>query len=202
VEADRRLERRLLGELGGLLEVRLAGRVADAQLDDAQTVEECGAVLGRRRLVERAPQERKRAVDVAARLGRLACLEQPLGDPRVGGRRDAQKVRAHLLGRRPRVVQEGGGTHVHERSRLTGDLLVHGVADERMAERQQLTLAQDVRVGEAVGGDGGIGGVELGERRRLGEHAAVTEHGDCARKGDRVVAEAGQTHDHGPPDGV
>jgi hypothetical protein len=83
------------------------------------------------------------------------------GDPRRGG---------VFFGQQP------GGSRMRRRPRARAYLAGHCAADERVAEVERSTGREDPRVGQRVGGLGGDGGGESGDRRRVAERDVLSQH--------------------------
>ena len=142
------------------------------------------------RLLERAPQVRDAALRRAAPDGRAARLAQLLGHPLLPAPRRGEQVRRDLLGRRARVEQHARGPLVLELALAERQLLVDGVAHERVDEAERRLAAQDLRPRQRAGGVGDARLVEPGQRRDGRQRGALGEHGDRAGDRDRVRATA------------
>ena len=188
--------------LVGLLQVLRRGGPGRERLGDAELEQDLDALLGRGRLLERAAQvgdgalRRPAADGVAAR-----ALEQLRGPGRAAAGRE-QELRGDLLDRRAGLAQHLCGALVLELSLRGRELVVDGVADERVHEAERRLGPDDLRADQLARGGGHralVGARQGGDAREV---RALAEHG--GGPGDRagVVRQAREPQQHGAGDGA
>ena len=150
----------------------------DQDLDPAELDEQRRALLGRHRLLQRAPEHQHRRVRGAARDRRPRGGAQHLDGRRAAASGRAQQVGGHLFGRCALPLQEAGGPLVVQRPLARRQVVVDGFADQRMDEAETVLVGEDLSAAQGVerGGDLGLGPLREGrDRRQLG---GVAEHRD------------------------
>ena len=142
-----------------------------------------------RRLVERALEVGDAALGRAALDGGPARLAQLLDHPLLPAPRRGEQVRRDLLGGRAGVEQHARRALVLQLALAERQLLVDGVADQRVDEGDRRLAAQDLGPREHAGGVGDARLGEPGQRGDGGQRGALGQHGDGAGDRDRVHRE-------------
>ena len=179
-----------------LLEVLDGGRALGQHLGETELGQQLGPPGGRRGLLQRPPQDRDAALRRPAPDGHARGVAQLPGDPLLPAARRPQQVRRHVLGRRARLAQHARGVLVLELALAQRQLLVDGVAHERVDEAQRRFRPQDLGPRERAGGVGHARLVEPGQGGDGGQRGALGQDGDRAGDGDRVRRQPREPDDH------
>ncbi len=135
---------------------------------------------------------------IAARRG---LLEQ-LGGPGGAAARRGEQLGGDVLGVGARIAQRQRGALVRQLALARRELVVDGVADERVHERERRLGTEDLRAHERArrAGDGRL--VELGERGDDGQRRALAEHAHRPGDGGGSGGEPGEAEQDGAGDGA
>jgi hypothetical protein len=171
-------------------------RTARAGLDQPELVEEHGAAVGGRRLLEGAAQVGHGAVGRAPADGGTSGAPEQVHHPVLAARRRHQELRRDVVGRGAHVEQHPRRTCVLELALARRQLAVDGVADERVHEVERGLGAEDV--GAREGGDllGRLGLVELRVHGHGPQLRALAEHRHRARDRPRGARQAREAQQH------
>ena len=169
-------------------------RAAAHDLGEARLEQQRRALVGRRRLVERTPQERGAALGRSTAQGGAGRGAQHLDDPWLRLARRAQQVARDLLGGRPGGVQHARGARVLQLALARRQREQDGVGDERVHECQRRLGAQDLGAGQRTGGRGDPWLVDLGEARGLRDGHAIAQDGHRSRDRERVGRQPREAH--------
>ena len=165
-------------------------------LHQAELQQQLLALVVGRRLVERAPQVTDRTLGRASAPRGQGRIPQQRHDPCLGAGRHGEQLRRDHLGR---------GTEVHQRSRRAlvqqlslgrGEVVVDGVAHQRVHEAERRLRPQDLRPRQGASGNRDTVLVNLGQRRDCREPGTVAQHRDGARYGDGVGRQPCQPQQH------
>jgi hypothetical protein len=138
--------------------------------------------------------------------GALGCTSAPRRQGRVSKQRHDPWLGAARRGEQLRRDQLGRGAEVHECSRCAlvqqlalrrGEVVVDGVAHQRVHEAERRLRPQDLRAGERAGGRRHAMLVRLGHRRDGRQAGAVAQHRYGARHRDDVGRQSRQPQQNG-----
>ena len=194
--------RGILEQLVGLAQVLERQRGVGVRAGDAEVEQDLPAPLRRRWLLERAGEIGHRAVGRAAPHRRLGRLHQQVHDPFLRAPRHREQVRGHLIGLCAGFTQHRGGTRVHQLALSRRQLLVDGLAHQRMHESERRSGTQDLRAREAPAR---VGHLLLGQLGQLGhgrQVGALAEHGNGPGHAHGLVREAREPQQHGARHGA
>jgi hypothetical protein len=178
------------------------GGAAGERLGQSELEQERGAVLGRRRLGQRAGEACGGVGGIALAAGAGRGDSQRVGHPLLTTRRDRQKLRGHALGRGSRLRENPGGARVEQLALARRDVVVDRVAHEGVHEGELRIAAEYLRVRELVGGAGRVLDWDLRYERRRGDLGAVAEDGDGTHEPPRLGGQARQPQQHRARDGT
>ena len=136
----------------------------------------------RRRLGERAPQIRCRCLRRSSRGGAPRRIAQRRHRRRLAGRFGAEQVQGDPLRFGALAHEQRGSLGMLSRPRTRRHAGVEGSSDQRMRERQLGRIVEHAGGAERVGGAGGLGELQPGERGGVTKGGARTEHGDRPRQ--------------------
>jgi hypothetical protein len=168
----------------------------DPPLQQPELEEQLVALVGRQRLIKRPPQVDHRALRRAVPLGRQAGLAQHGRDPSLAASRYRQQMGRHHLRRRPEIHQQLRRTLVLKLPLRCRELVVDGVAHERMHEAHRGLDPQDLRLRQYAAGIGDAALVELREPRGRGQPGAIAEHRQRTRDRHGVGGQPRQAQQH------
>jgi hypothetical protein len=180
----------------GLAEVLQGQRRVGVGPGGPELEQDRAAPLVRRRLLERAREVGDRAVGGAAPGRRAGGLLKHIDDPLVAAARHREQVGRHLVGGRPRPAQLGGRAGVHQLTVRRGELLVDGVAHQRVHEADRRLGMEDLGAAERGGGLRHLLLVQLRQRGHGREIRVVAEHRHRAHDVHRLVREPRQAQQH------
>ena len=158
---------------GGPQMVHGARGIGPERLRSAQLEQHSGALARRRRLGERALEERRRG------LGRAVLERRPRGavklvhDPLVTRGRRLQEVRAHDLARGALAREQARRARVEEGPRAGRLVLEDGRSHHRMDEPEWRRRGQDAQLHKRIGELGGLREVQLRELGRVPQLAVL-----------------------------
>ena len=184
------------------LQVLDRGRPARVRLREPEREPHAVDPVGLRRLVQRAPEVGDGRLDRRRAHGRPPRRLQQLGDPRLAARGRHEQLRRDLLAGRAVVAQHAGRALVLQLALGGRELVVDGVAHERVHEAQRRLGAQDLRAHERPRRAGHGRLVELGERGDDGQLGALAQHAHRARHRRGVRGEPGEAEQDGAGDGA
>jgi hypothetical protein len=172
------------------------GRPVRQHLGPAQRQQHRRAALLRRRLGERTAPVGDRAVGGPAPHRGLPGRVEQVDRPGVAAGRRMEQLGGDLLDAGALVAQHARGPLVLQRALGGRQLVVDGVADQRVDEAERRLLAQDLRLDERAGDGGDRALVAAGEGGHGGQRGALPEHGDgaCDRAG--VLRQPPQPYEH------
>ena len=194
-----RAQLRILEALPRVAQVGGGGRPGRQHLGQPQLEQQAGPALGRRRLLDRAGEQRHRGVRRALGARGGGSGGEHVDDPRIAAARRGQQVRRDLLRRRLVLGEQRGRASVAHDALRERHLVVDRVAHERVHEPGGRLRHEDLGAGERRRGDGRLLERHAGQR---GGHAlhGDPEDGERLRQGDRLVPEPVQPHQHGARD--
>ena len=132
----------------------------------------------------------------------MSGLDEHVRDPLLSPARHREQVSRHLVGRRACVAERLGRMRVHQLTLGRGQLVVDGVADERVHEAERRLVAEDLRAGERRGLSRHLLLGKLGQGGDGGEVGALAEHGDCARHTHGLFRKPREPDEDGPRNGA
>ena len=105
-------------------------------------------------------------------------------------------MRGHLVGLGAGVAQHRGGTRVHQLALTSRQLLVDGLAHQRVHEPERRPGAEDLRPGEHPARVGHLLLRQLGQLRHGRQVCALAEHGHGAGHAHGLIGEAREPQQH------
>ena len=186
-----------LERLGQVLDGRRAVR---HPFGEAELEQQRRSPRGRCRLRQRPAQMGDAALSRPAGHRGAARLAQQRSHPLLAALRSREQVRRDLLGRGSGVAQHARRLLVLQLALAERQLLVHGVAHERVHEADRQVRPQDLGARKRARGVGHARLVEAGERRDDRERGALGQDGDRAGDRDRVLGQPREPHDHSARD--
>ena len=185
----------------GLGQVSGARRSVDQGLDQPQLDQHGGPLVARHRLLQRPPQQQDGRVRRPARHRRPGRRAQQLhgdGTPPAGC---PQEVGGDLLGGRTLLPQDARGPLVVQCPLPGGQVVVHGLPDERVDERQVVLVGEDLAPAQRVQRGGHLVLGQPGERGDRRQPGGLTEHGNRSRRGGDRARHPAQPQRHQGRDG-
>ena len=155
------------------------------------------ALLRRGRLLERPPQVQHRALGRTSAPRRQGRLSQQRHDPWLGAGRRGKQLRRDQLGRSAEVQQCPCRALVQQLALRRGEVVVDGVAHQRVHEAERRLRPQNLRSRQGASGNRYAVLLGLGHLRDGGQPGAVAQHRYGARYRDGVGRQPRQTQQHG-----